>query len=132
MGDLVIKGPQKPTFTPDVHLNEQEGKGFIKGESYQEDPSIFYMRLTEWFDAYFSKHNSFILDVELTYINSSCSRAMVDLLKTFHKFREAGKTVQVNWYYDPDDDDMEMLEDGEDFMVASNFELNLVPMEEDD
>lgn len=129
MGDLIIKGPQKPTFTPDVHLEEHTAKGYIKGESYQEDPSIFYKQLTDWFKVYFSANHSFSLDIELSYINSSCSRAMVDLLKNFRLLQDSGKKIEVNWFYDPDDDDMEMLEDGEDFMVASSFELNFVPME---
>lgn len=128
MGDLVITGPEKPTFTPDVFLNEQTGEGLIKGESYQEDPSTFYNQLVDWFKNYFANHQAFKLDIELAYINSSCSRAMVDLFKNFQEYREQGKQLEVNWFYDPDDEDLEMLEDGEDFMAASGFELNLIAL----
>lgn len=126
MGDLIIHGPKIGTFTPDVRFSETEGKGFIKGESYQEDPFSFYSELSEWFDFYFKSNDTFELDIELTYINSSCSRALVDLLKQFKNFRDEGKSITVNWCYHADDEDMEMLEDGEDFMAASDFEMNFV------
>jgi len=126
MDDLVIQGPYKPTFTPEVRLSAEEGRGFIKGESYQEEPLSFYNRIIDWFNVYFAVHHTFRLDIELSYINSSCSRIIVDLLKSLKEHQDEGKEVEINWYYDSEDDDLEMMEDGEDFMAASGVSMNLV------
>ena len=128
MDDFIMKGPYKPTFTPEVELSISQRKGYLKGESYQEEPLSFYNSLIDWFNKYFDQHQEFTLDIELTYINSSCSRIIVDLLKSLRGHQEKGKQITINWYYDDEDDDMEMMEDGEDFIAASGFKMNLIAM----
>ena len=128
MDDFIIKGPYKPTFTPEVVLSISTKKGYIRGESYQEEPLSFYKSLIEWFDQYFEDHQVFELDIELSYINSSCSRIIVDLLKSLKEHQEKGGEIVVNWYYDAEDDEMEMMEDGEDLIAASGFDMKLVAM----
>lgn len=128
MDDFIIKGPYKPTFTPEVELSISTQKGYIRGESYQEEPLSFYNSLIDWFNDYFKENQVFKLDIELSYINSSCSRIIVDLLKTLKDHQAQGKEIVINWYYDAEDDEMEMMEDGEDFIAASGFEMNLLAM----
>lgn len=124
MNNLVILAPQKTTHTPDVHLDSNHEEGYIRGESYQEAPCSFYEEISAWFKDYFKMKDSFKLVIELSYINSSCSRSLVGLFKELRAYRLAGKKIVVDWYCESDDS--EMMENGKDFMAASQFKINLI------
>jgi SiaC family regulatory phosphoprotein len=126
MEDLNIKGGHGTYFTPTVIFNATTGKCSISGESYLEDSFEFYDNLSKWINDYFaSGSQEIVLDIRLTYFNTSSSRAILDMLRVLKSHLDKGKSVIVNWHY-PDPDDDEMLLEAEDFMDDSKLKMNLI------
>ena len=126
MEDLIIEGAHDNFFTPSVNFNFKSGICELSGESFLEDTVEFYKPLIEWLEHYTTevkKPLAFI--IKLTYFNTSTSRCILDLLNVLKDYEDEGGEVVVNWHYDEDDIDME--EALEDYIIATGLEINLLP-----
>ena len=116
---------------PEVEFNFAEGVLKLKGESYPEDVASFYGPLLTALDKWLSGLEagaSVRLDIELVYFNSSSAKALMNLLLMLEKAGGAGKKVEVNWYFNSDDDTMQ--EFGEDFSEdLEHVQFNLCAVE---
>ena len=77
-----------------------------------------------------SEGQALTVDMRFIYFNSSSAKAIMNLFQMLEEAAEDGKTITINWYFDPEDDMMEEM--GEDF--AEDFEhatFNLKPETED-
>jgi len=127
MEDLIIEGAHDNFFTPAVNFNSKTGICELSGESFLEDTVEFYSPLLDWLSEYTEgekKPLAFI--IKLTYFNTSTSRAILDLLNVLKDFEDDGGEVVVNWHYDENDTDME--EDIEDYMIDTGLDINLIPL----
>ncbi|NJM15154.1 MAG: DUF1987 domain-containing protein [Bacteroidales bacterium] len=124
MNNLVIKEIQDSPFFPKVDFNADTGVCEISGESYMEETFKFYSPLLDWLKEFFSSGNELMFNFKLTYFNTSSSRLILDILDLLKKHKDKGNTVIVNWYYDPEDPDME--DEVEDFKIESRMDINLI------
>jgi len=125
--DIVIEGSHKNFFTPSVNFNVKTGICELSGESFLEDTVEFYKPLIEWLEVFttdIKKPLAFI--IKLSYFNTSTSRCILDLLNVLKDYEEDGGEVVVNWHYDENDSDME--EDIEDYMIDTGLKINLIPL----
>ncbi len=125
MEDIVIKGSHKDYFIPSVNFNSQTGICELGGESFLEDTVEFYNPIISWlteFTENVKKPLAFI--IKLTYFNTSTSRCILDILNVLKDYEEAGGEVVINWHYDENDIDME--EDIEDYMIDTGLDINLI------
>jgi hypothetical protein len=100
--------------TPAVHFNADAGILTMQGESYPENAFEFYQPLIRWVEEYLTKlSNPVILQLRLTYLNTSSTRCMLTLLDRFEAAYQQNLPVAVHWYYHADDD--RALEAGEEF-----------------
>lgn len=103
------------TRTPDVSFDFASNHLKLSGESYPEDVTSFYNPLFDAIDKYL--HNLSTgqcrFDFELVYFNSSSAKAIMMLMEKLEAAAETGNTVDVHWFYDPEDDTMQEL--GEEF-----------------
>ncbi|WP_428526534.1 DUF1987 domain-containing protein [Roseibium sp.] len=120
------------TRSPEVHLDATNGTLSMSGESYPEDASAFFgpvfQAVAEHVAA--SEGQALTVDMRFIYFNSSSAKAIMNLFQMLEEAAEDGKTITINWYFDPEDDMMEEM--GEDF--AEDFEhatFNLRPETED-
>jgi hypothetical protein len=118
--------------SPEVHLDAANGALSMSGESYPEDASAFFgpvfQAVAEHVAA--SEGQALTVDMRFIYFNSSSAKAIMNLFQMLEEAAEDGKTITINWYFDPEDDMMEEM--GEDF--AEDFEhatFNLKPETED-
>lgn len=126
MEDILIKGSHKDYFIPTVSFSAQTGICEISGESFLEDTVEFYNPLIEWLSGFTEtekKPIAFI--IKLTYFNTSTSRCILDMLNVLKDYEEEGGEVVINWHYDENDIDME--EDIEDYMIDTGLDINLIP-----
>lgn len=126
MEDLVVQGSHKDFFIPSVNFNSGNGICEISGESFLEDTVEFYKPLISWLEQYtqdVKKPLAFI--VKLTYFNTSTSRCILDMLNVLKDYEDGGGEVVINWHYDENDIDME--EDIEDYMIDTGLDINLIP-----
>ncbi|HEX2948420.1 MAG TPA: DUF1987 domain-containing protein [Armatimonadota bacterium] len=96
---------QATKSTPAVHFDAQSSILKISGESYPENALAFYTPLKQWIQQFLGElQGSTVLQLHLTYLNTSSTRFMLMLLDQFEDAFKAGKSVEVCWYYHPDDD----------------------------
>ena len=111
MESLIIEGTTK---TPDVNFNAEKGLLEVKGRSIPENSIEFYKPLVDWLEEYAQNPISKTqVNVHLEYFNTSSSKCILDVFKKLEAIHKNKYDVQINWYYEEDDEDM--LEAGEDY-----------------
>ncbi|HEX2934013.1 MAG TPA: DUF1987 domain-containing protein [Bacteroidales bacterium] len=111
MESLFIEGTSK---TPNVKFDANEGLMEIKGRSIPENSIEFYKPMVDWLDKYAKTPKSQTrVNIQLEYFNTSSSKCILDVFKKLEAIHKANNQVQINWYYEEDDEDM--LEAGEDY-----------------
>ena len=113
METIVREGTPK---TPYVRLDGEKGIIEIKGRSIPENSIEFYKPLIDWLEEYGSDVSSdTAVNVQLEYFNTSSSKCILDIFKKLESIFKKGQKVEVNWYYEEDDEDM--FEAGEELSV---------------
>lgn len=126
MENLNIEGSPK---TPTVKFDGAQGSLELKGRSIPENSVEFYHPLNEWIDNY-GQHakEKTIIDIKLEYFNTSSSKCILDIFKKLESMNGNGTEVQVNWYFEEDDEDME--EAGQDYQAIIGLPFNMVEVDE--
>ena len=129
MKNIYIEGSHDAYFIPTVDFNVETGICELLGESYLEETIKFYTPLFNWLKEYITQEKKpIIFNFKLSYFNTSSSKCIVDILNMLKKYKEEGGEVNVFWYYDEKDEDVEEeLEEVEDFMLETNLKIKLVP-----
>lgn len=102
----VVFEPEKPFFE-------------ISGESRPENVRKFYEPIIEWLNdfgnALISKQdqNQYTFNFRFEYFNSSSAKFIMDILKKLEDIYTKGINMEIKWYYDEGDEDMQ--ETGEEF-----------------
>ncbi len=113
--------------TPRIFFDERKNVLELRGESYPENTSEFYDPLFKWLDKHLDEllEESFTVDIELIYFNSSSSKILMNLFDRLEEKAEEGKNIAVNWIYDKKNDSS--LEYGEEFKEdLTTLPFNLV------
>lgn len=110
------------TKTPEIDFNVN-GKFSITGNSYPEDVYEFYANVMQWLEEFVEKNvNEVELNVDLKFINTSSTRAILNIITKISA--SSNFKVNVTWNYDVEDDDM--LEVGEDIQSLTNIKFLFV------
>ena len=98
MNDLNIEGTQS---TPSIRTNGEAGIVTMRGDSYPENSFDMFAPVMDWIEAYLrDSGRKLVLDLHLLYLNTSSVKAMMDILDMFEDAHREGREVEVNWYYD--------------------------------
>jgi hypothetical protein len=123
MENLNLSGSPK---TPEVNFSTS-GELWLKGRSIPENSIEFYKPLMDWLEDYGKDPNAnTVLNVQLEYFNTSSSKCILDLFKKLETI--SGSSLNVNWYYEEDDEDM--LEAGEDYQAIIKVPFKMIEVEE--
>ncbi|MDG5800107.1 DUF1987 domain-containing protein [Marinilabiliaceae bacterium ANBcel2] len=126
METIIREGSPK---TPYVMLDGEKGLIEIKGRSIPENSVEFYKPLIDWLDTYGEDpKDTTTVNVQLEYFNTSSSKCILDIFKKLELIYKKGTKVQINWYYEEDDEDM--FEAGEDYQSIINIPFSMFEMEE--
>ncbi len=110
---------------PFVLTDGNEGKVLISGISIPEDPNSFFMPLKAWIDDFLThQSDSLIVNFEMFFYNRTTSNYFYKLLHSLKKFNDEGKSIVINWYHYPDDEDVK--EDGEDLEYQLKFPIHIM------
>lgn len=111
--------------SPLVIVDEDIGFVEISGNSTMEDPYNFYQKLIDYFKNYLeSNRNSLNINFKLEYFNTSSSKWIFQVLKILEKEHKEGLKIEINWFFDEDDE--VMMEAGEDFKSLMKMPFNIV------
>lgn len=125
MENLIIPEVEDAPFFPAVKFDAENGVCEISGESYMEETFKFYAPLQDWLRSYFeSGNNSLEFNFRLTYFNTSSSRQILDILEILKSFINKGADVNIRWYFDSDDPDME--DEIEDFKIETGLPIEII------
>lgn len=131
MENIEIKGYKDDYFIPTVSFNAESGVCEIAGESYLEETVEFYAPLLKWLEEFTTTvKNPLTFNFKLTYFNTSSSKRILDIMLILKEYEENEGQVTANWYIEDDDTDME--DEVEDFKIASDLEINIINIEEED
>lgn len=80
----------------------------LEGVSYPQDAAEFFEPISEWLDNYIAKVAAVVvLDVKVSYLNSSSTKFLFELIDKMENYFTAGGEARVNWYFVEDDEDIE-------------------------
>ncbi|MFN5181467.1 MAG: DUF1987 domain-containing protein [Bacteroidota bacterium] len=126
MEKLFISGNAK---FPTLDFDPSNGKFEIWGRSLPENTIDFYNPVLDWLDKYKSEaKGKTTVNVSLEYFNTSSSKLILDIFRKFKEIHDTGKSVEVNWYYEEDDPDLE--DQGIIFKEIAGVPMNLVAVKE--
>ncbi|SDK44432.1 protein of unknown function [Catalinimonas alkaloidigena] len=127
MQELILQPTVK---SPRVHFDPVTGKLEISGKSIPENSYNLYRPLIEWVEDYVAQPAARTeLIFKLTYFNSSSAEYILELMKKLESLHLKGSPVEVRWFYDEEDEDMEQI--GEDFKAILRLPIHMVVSEED-
>jgi hypothetical protein len=106
--------------TPFVRFDPDSGRMEIGGESYPENSHEFFSPVIEWIDQYLAEEEKAIFFiVTLTYMNTSSTKYMIDILDRLEGAHDEGRSVAVEWYCDGDNErEMDTVEE-----LREDFEM---------
>lgn len=124
LNNIQIVASKETPYFPAINFDFEKEYCEIVGESYMEDCYKFYEPLAEWLKEYCQLKTNLTFNFKLTYFNSQSSRMILMLLEPLMKFHQAGKTININWYYLRSDPDM--AEEVEDFAHETGLDINMI------
>ena len=109
--------------SPEILLDQEEGRFEISGKSLPEDVVDFYQPVLDWLKAYQKNPNATTeLQLKLIYFNTASSKMILDILMILEEMVEEGKQVLVKWLSLNSDEDMQEAGQEYDEMVEVPFE----------
>ena len=88
---------EKTDMTPYVLIDEEKGYMKLEGESYHENIFGFFQEINNWLYEYLkTDFDSFTVDCELKYFNSSTVKLLLNMLMEMDNSKCA-KNITVNW-----------------------------------
>jgi len=98
---------EKDATKPEIKFNAQSGKMEINGVSMPENATGIYLPAIQWLLDY-KTHvaEKTIFTFKLSYLNTSSSKMIHEILKILDQIFIAGNDVLINWYYDKNDSDI--------------------------
>lgn len=111
--------------TPFVNCNSELGLIAFAGMSYAEDTFAFYEPVFLWLKEYvLYPHVVTNFDMKIKYFNTGTVKCLFDILEIFARLTKRAYKVNVNWYYDAEDD--EMLASGADYSAMLGYPFNMI------
>ena len=99
----------------------------ITGESYPENSFEFFAPLFTWLRDELPRHDGVTVRVHITYMNSSSTKCMLDILDILCDRVRGGKSIQVQWYYD--DGNERAYELAEEFREDMDIPFDIIAVE---
>lgn len=117
----------RTSTSPEIAYDAQSRTLRIAGESYPENSFEFYEPVMRWLREAVAAQDSLRLDIHVSYMNSSSTKCMLDLLDILEEASAKGFSASVLWRYDSENP--RALDLAEEFQEEVTFEFNLVPQE---
>jgi len=91
--------------SPSVEFDPVTGLLQIGGESYPENSFEFYAPVIAWLRGFLAETKGAVkLRVSLSYLNTSSTKCMIDMLDDLEAAHSRGLPVEVEWLYDEDNE----------------------------
>lgn len=116
----------KAIKTPLISFDFDKGEFKIEGVSVPENTVEFYNPVVYALKEYVENpKDKTVFDVKLEYFNTSTSVILLNIFRILGNLTE--NRLTINWYYE--EEDLEMLEAGEDYSNIVHATFNIIPVE---
>lgn len=123
MENLILKATDE---TPEINFNVN-GKLFLKGISVPENVANFYSPLVAWLgELEMNLPLEVKLIFEIEYINTSSTRAFIDLVKKVASLNSDKCSAKIVWRYEEEDDDNLDLGKDLEYSAKTTFEFEII------
>jgi SiaC family regulatory phosphoprotein len=120
--DLSIEATQ---YSPKIQTDWQRGRIQMVGESYPENTYEFFSQLIAWTESFLEESSEpLLLELQLSYLNTSSIRAMIDIFDMLQDAADNGRDIRVAWQYDERNPRASEL--GEEFKEDYTFNFDII------
>jgi hypothetical protein len=112
--------------TPSVDYDEASRTLSISGESYPENSFAFYAPVFKWLSDEFPSLPNLLFKVKVSYMNSSSTKCMLDIIDILCEAGERGQDIRITWLYEADND--RALDLAEEFREDIDIPFEIVPI----
>lgn len=119
---MEILSIQSTPKSPYVRCDASKRLLEMTGRCIIEDSDEFIQPIFDWLNEYKQMNTSIEANFRFEYYNTSFSRCLFGVFKKLETIYKMGVNVTINWYYDEDDEDM--LEEGQDFDLIVKIPFN--------
>lgn len=124
MKKINIEGTAKE---PTLLFDPEKGLFELSGNSIPEDSKSYYQPVLDAIRDYVrSPKSTTQVNINLTYFNSATSKWLVNILREMKEIVNQGHSIEINWYYHEDDD--QIYESGDDFRSVLGIPINLIQL----
>ncbi|EPR37682.1 protein of unknown function DUF1987-containing protein [Desulfovibrio sp. X2] len=116
---------EKTSTSPRIRYDAATCTLLMVGESYPENSFEFFEPVLACVREALAESSTFTFDIDVSYMNSSSTKCILDLLDLMEEAAEKGTTVTVTWRYDTDNP--RALDLAEEFREEVTFPFNLLP-----
>lgn len=116
------------TSTPAVSWDKDAATLTISGESYPENSFAFFGPVFAWLSSELPALKRFRLRVSVSYMNSSSTKCMLDIIDLVSESAERGCDAAVVWLYDRDNERARDL--AEEFREDVEIPFEIRPIED--
>lgn len=114
------------SMTPAIEADWTSGHLSLSGDSYPENSFDFFQPLIVWLESYLQQGKGpLVVEVGLTYLNTSSVRVMMDVLDMLEENYRMGRAVSFTWYYEAGNERVAGL--AEDFREDCSFPFAIQP-----
>ncbi|MBU0487611.1 MAG: DUF1987 domain-containing protein [Bacteroidetes bacterium] len=101
--------------TPTINFNPQEKYFEIAGQSRPENVSEFFDPIMNWLKEYSyevsaataTTESPLTFEFKFDYFNSASSKYVLDILKKIKEYQTVGARIEVYWYVEEGDEDIQ-------------------------
>ena len=111
--------------TPRLLYDAAAATLIMAGESYPENSFEFFEPVLAVIQEVLASAPSFIFDIDVSYMNSSSTKCVLDILDLMEDAARNGVAVSAIWHYDTDNP--RALDLAEEFREEVTFPFNIVP-----
>ena len=121
----------KTTKTPQIIFDPGNDIYEISGRSLPENVVKTYEPVLQWIDKNLgSITKDIVFNFRVDYLNSASAKMISLILTKLEEFYKSGIGIEVNWYYNLDDDDIQS--EGEIYAKLKKIPIKLIGIEDED
>lgn len=122
---------EKTTKTPQIVFDVDNNFFEISGRSLPENVIKTYEPVLQWIDANMGKiQNNIEFNFRVDYLNSASAKMISLILTKLEEFYKSGIGIEVMWYYNFDDDDIQS--EGEIYSKLKKIPIKLIGIDDED
>lgn len=122
---------EKTTKTPQIIFDPSNHLFEISGRSLPENVVKTYEPVLQWIDQNIGKiQEDVVFNFKVDYLNSASAKMISLILTKLEEYYKSGSNIEVKWYYNLDDDDIQS--EGEIYAKLKKIPIKLIGIEDDD